>query len=113
MDAHDGDGLTFTSAYSPSPIDNAATRYSDFCYHIRAVGDPVYMAFGPAKIEPTKDRSILVTFEVKLPSVKVNQLYEAFFSYKVDGREEISESPPNVLRGDVAKGKPPGATPAR
>lgn len=105
------DELTLTVSITPSPIDNATTRYTDFSYHIRPVGAAEYMVFAPAKVESTKDRSVLATFEVKLPSVKVNQLYESYHAWKVDGREEISSCPTEALRGDVVDGRPPGSTP--
>jgi hypothetical protein len=109
----DPEGLTFTVSVTPSPIDNATTRYTDFSYHIRPVGAVEYMVFAPAKVEPTKDRSVLATFEVTLPSVKANQLYESFHAWKVDGREEISNCPTEALIGDVVDGGLPGSTHCR
>jgi hypothetical protein len=94
----------FSTALSPTPIENATTRYTDFVYHLRPVGAAEYKTFLPSSISPTKDRSILVKFLVRIPTPALDQEYESYISYQLDGKESLeSHDKPAPLRSSDTK----------
>src|SRR5690349_609990 len=58
--------FTFGASLSPTPVQNAMTRYSDFRYHYRKVGDETFADVASESVKPTNDGSVRAEFTVTL-----------------------------------------------
>jgi len=96
--------FTYASRFSPTPIENAATRYTDFVSHLRKAGDESFQTFHPDSVVPTDDKSVMVNFVIKIPAPTPNQEYESYISYRLDGQEQKGTVQKSVLVGRSASG---------
>ena len=89
--------FSFTESLNPTPLPHASTRYSDFVLHYRKVGDANYMDFPSSSVDPTSDRTVMVQFKISMPQPPVDQAYERYISYRLDGNW-VNDGPPTTVK---------------
>ena len=75
----------FNASISPTPIENAAARYSSFQYFYRPVGQSEFSEISPSSVKATSDGSVTASFHVPIDSNSANKKYESYIAYLLDG----------------------------
>ena len=84
--------FTYSAMISPTPINKALQRYTDFQFHYRVADGREFTAISPSRVVPSQDGSVNAEFLVTMAEPKTNQVYDSFYSYKIDGKEAVSDT---------------------
>jgi len=74
-----------SASYSINEREENLKKYGNFRYHIRPVGAPEYFTF-PAPVVKRELNQMTVTADIQIPYPRLNEDYEGFFSYTLDGK---------------------------